>query len=60
MSNTNTKRTSNQPENGAAEMRIVLKNGNINVYHADGTLLLNFPAIKGDWDAIWAMLHSMA
>ncbi len=40
-------------EAGAAEMRVCLTEGEIKVYHCEGTLLFEKEAKEGDWDKIW-------
>ena len=43
-------------ERGAAELKVVLHKGAINVYHADGTLLATRVAYEGDWDRLFDAL----
>lgn len=48
-------------ETGAAEIRIVLSNGYINIYHGqNGALLASLSdAPKGTWSAMWKSLRSL-
>ena len=41
-----------ETDDGSAEIKIVLKNGQVLMYHSDGTLLNKRPSLKGDWDKI--------
>ena len=46
---------SNKPkrDQGAAELRIVLRKGRITAYHSDGTKLIDRIALDGDWKKIF-------
>lgn len=46
-------------DKGAAEIKLVLSNGVISVYHSDGTKLYSWKTKKGDWNKIWETLHKL-
>lgn len=47
-------------ELGAAEIKVELKNGNINIFHSDGRKLYGWKANSGDWDEIWDRLYELS
>jgi len=46
-------------EQGAAEITVTLKNGEIIVRHSDGTILHEVTAKKGDWMKLWRTLENL-
>jgi len=47
-------------ETGAAEIKVELKNGNISIFHSDGSKLMSWKANKGDWDEIWNRMYDLS
>ena len=46
-------------ERGHAEIRILLKDGEITVFHTEGDAVLYCePVRKGAWDALWEVLDA--
>lgn len=46
-------------ERGHAEIRVLLKDGEITVFHHEGQeVLYSEPVREGAWDALWAVLDT--
>ena len=46
-----------EKDKGSAELKITLKDGEVSMYHSDGTLLNKRPSLKGDWDKICNLIE---
>lgn len=46
-----------EKDKGSAELKITLKDGEVSMYHSDGTLLNKRPSLKGDWDKICTLIE---
>lgn len=43
---------------GAAEIKVVLENGKVKVYHSNGDLLFYKEATLNSWDNIWNTIRN--